>query len=129
MRSPTRGPLIQRGLGRETVLARYDANCIKPLAGTRQQRAPLMTFMIINISAIAPTAENPKPLLAQIARRHLWREKARPNFARVANGALRQTLSTMADNRAALYGILSVGIALAAGFGVGILFRKGGGSH
>ena len=38
-------------------------------------------------------------------------------------------LSTMAKNRAALYGILSVGIALSAGFGVGILFRKGGGSH
>jgi len=40
-----------------------------------------------------------------------------------------ETLSTMAKNRAALYGFLSVGIALAAGFGVGMLFRKGGGSH
>jgi uncharacterized protein (TIGR02186 family) len=40
-----------------------------------------------------------------------------------------KTLSSMAKDRAALYGLLSVGIALAAGFGVGILFRKGGGSH
>ncbi len=40
-----------------------------------------------------------------------------------------KTLSTMAKNSAAFYGILSIGIALGAGFGVGMVFRKGGGSH
>jgi uncharacterized protein (TIGR02186 family) len=40
-----------------------------------------------------------------------------------------KTLATMAKNSAAFYGFLSVGIALAAGFGVGLVFRKGGGSH
>jgi uncharacterized protein (TIGR02186 family) len=40
-----------------------------------------------------------------------------------------KTLATMAKNNAAFYGILSVGIALGAGFGVGMVFRKGGGSH
>jgi uncharacterized protein (TIGR02186 family) len=40
-----------------------------------------------------------------------------------------KTLATMAKNKAAFYGILSVGIALGAGFGVGLVFRKGGGSH
>lgn len=38
-------------------------------------------------------------------------------------------LATMAKDSAAFYGILSVGIALGAGFGVGLVFRKGGGSH
>jgi uncharacterized protein (TIGR02186 family) len=38
-------------------------------------------------------------------------------------------LATMAKNSAAFYGILSIGIALGAGFGVGLVFRKGGGSH
>jgi uncharacterized protein (TIGR02186 family) len=40
-----------------------------------------------------------------------------------------KTLATMAKNSAALYGFLSIGIALGAGFGVGLVFRKGGGSH
>ena len=40
-----------------------------------------------------------------------------------------KTLATMAKNSAAFYGLLSVGIALGAGFGVGLVFRKGGGSH
>jgi uncharacterized protein (TIGR02186 family) len=40
-----------------------------------------------------------------------------------------KTLATMAKNSAAFYGILSIGIALGAGFGVGLVFRKGGGSH
>ena len=40
-----------------------------------------------------------------------------------------KTLATMAKSSAAFYGILSVGIALGAGFGVGMVFRKGGGSH
>jgi uncharacterized protein (TIGR02186 family) len=40
-----------------------------------------------------------------------------------------KTLATMAKNKAAFYGILSIGIALGAGFGVGMVFRKGGGAH
>jgi uncharacterized protein (TIGR02186 family) len=40
-----------------------------------------------------------------------------------------KALAGMAANRAAFYGFLSVGIALSAGFGVGMVFRKGGGSH
>ena len=40
-----------------------------------------------------------------------------------------KTLATMAKNNAAFYGFLSVGIALGAGFGVGLVFRKGGGAH
>lgn len=40
-----------------------------------------------------------------------------------------KALSTMAKNNGALYGILSVAIALAAGFGVGMIFRKGSSSH
>ena len=40
-----------------------------------------------------------------------------------------KTLATMAKDSAAIYGFLSVGIALSAGFGVGMVFRKGGGSH
>ncbi len=40
-----------------------------------------------------------------------------------------KALAGMAKNSAAFYGILSVGIALGAGFGVGMVFRKGGGSH
>ncbi len=40
-----------------------------------------------------------------------------------------KTLATMAKNNAALYGLLSIGIALGAGFGVGLVFGKGGGSH
>ncbi len=40
-----------------------------------------------------------------------------------------KTLAGMAKNSAAFYGFLSVGVALGAGFGVGMIFRKGGGSH
>lgn len=40
-----------------------------------------------------------------------------------------KTLATMAKNNASFYGILSIGVALAAGFGVSLVFRKGGGSH
>lgn len=40
-----------------------------------------------------------------------------------------KTLASMAENSAAFYGFLSVGVALGAGFGVGLVFRKGGGSH
>jgi len=40
-----------------------------------------------------------------------------------------KTLANMAKDSAAIYGLLSIGIALSAGFGVGMVFRKGGGSH
>jgi len=38
-------------------------------------------------------------------------------------------LANMAKDSGAVYGFLSIGIALTAGFGVGMIFRKGGGSH
>lgn len=40
-----------------------------------------------------------------------------------------RTLSKMAKNNGALYGLLSIAMALGAGFGVGLIFRKGGGAH
>jgi len=40
-----------------------------------------------------------------------------------------KTLFDMANNRGAVYGIISVLAALGAGFGVGMVFRKGGGAH
>jgi uncharacterized protein (TIGR02186 family) len=40
-----------------------------------------------------------------------------------------KTLATMAQNTPAIYGFLSIGVALGAGFGVSLVFRKGGGSH
>lgn len=40
-----------------------------------------------------------------------------------------KTLAGMARNNAALYGLLSIISALGAGFGVGLIFRKGGGAH
>jgi uncharacterized protein (TIGR02186 family) len=40
-----------------------------------------------------------------------------------------KTLATMAKNNAAIYGFLSIGVALGAGFGVSLVFRKGGGAH
>lgn len=40
-----------------------------------------------------------------------------------------KTLAGMAKNQGALYGLLSVLAALGAGFGVGMVFRKGGGAH
>jgi len=40
-----------------------------------------------------------------------------------------KTLAGMAKDSAAIYGFLSIGIALSAGFGVGLVFRRGGGSH
>jgi uncharacterized protein (TIGR02186 family) len=38
-------------------------------------------------------------------------------------------LASMAREHGALYGLLSIVVALGAGFGVGFVFRKGGGSH
>lgn len=40
-----------------------------------------------------------------------------------------KALAGMARNNASLYGILSIVAALGAGFGVGMVFRKGGGAH
>jgi uncharacterized protein (TIGR02186 family) len=40
-----------------------------------------------------------------------------------------KTLASMARDSAALYAILSIGIALSAGFGVSMVLRKGGGAH
>jgi uncharacterized protein (TIGR02186 family) len=40
-----------------------------------------------------------------------------------------KTLATMAQNSPAIYGFLSIGVALGAGIGVSLVFRKGGGSH
>ena len=38
-------------------------------------------------------------------------------------------LASMSENHGALYGLLSILSALGAGFGVGLVFRKGGGAH
>ena len=38
-------------------------------------------------------------------------------------------LSDMARNKAVMYGVLSIALALMAGFGVGMVFGKGGGAH
>ena len=48
---------------------------------------------------------------------------------RVEQVGMVKTLAGMAKDSAAVYGFLSIGIALSAGFGVGLVFRKGGGSH
>jgi uncharacterized protein (TIGR02186 family) len=40
-----------------------------------------------------------------------------------------KSFATMAKNSAALYGAISIVAALVAGFGVGLIFRKGGGAH
>ena len=40
-----------------------------------------------------------------------------------------KALADMAKNNGALYGIISIAIAIGAGFGVGLIFRKGGGGH
>ena len=47
----------------------------------------------------------------------------------VAQVGMVKTLASMAKDHAAMYGFLSIGVALSAGFGVGLVFRKGGGSH
>lgn len=43
-------------------------------------------------------------------------------------GAVAMLAKMSSDNRA-MYGILSILVAIAAGFGVGMIFKKGGGSH
>lgn len=47
----------------------------------------------------------------------------------VEQAGLVKTLAGMAKNRGGLYGIISIIAALGAGFGVGMIFRKGGGAH
>jgi uncharacterized protein (TIGR02186 family) len=47
----------------------------------------------------------------------------------VAQIGMVKTLATMAKDTPAIYGFLSIGVALGAGFGVSLVFRKGGGSH
>lgn len=47
----------------------------------------------------------------------------------VEQAGIVKTLSNMAKNNGALYGIISIVAALGAGFGVGLIFRKGGGAH
>lgn len=47
----------------------------------------------------------------------------------VQRAGLGAALSKMAFDQASLYGIMAVVIALAAGFAVGAIFKKGGGSH
>ncbi|MCE5313332.1 MAG: TIGR02186 family protein [Nitrospiraceae bacterium] len=55
-------------------------------------------------------------------------EKAEAEI-RVEHAGLVSGLSTMAKEQGALYGIISVIVALAAGFGTGMIFKKGGGAH
>ena len=47
----------------------------------------------------------------------------------VEQAGIVKTLAGMAKNKAALYGLISIVSALGAGFGVGLVFRKGGGAH
>lgn len=55
-------------------------------------------------------------------------EKAETNV-QVQQVSTVKTLAGMAKNNGALYGIISIVAALTAGFGVGMVFRKGGGAH
>ncbi|BCB95705.1 hypothetical protein JZK55_06270 [Dissulfurispira thermophila] len=55
-------------------------------------------------------------------------ETAQTNIMVEQVGIVR-TLASMAKNNGAVYGIISIVVALIAGFGVGIIFRKGGGAH
>lgn len=47
----------------------------------------------------------------------------------VAQAGIVKQLAGMAKNNASVYGIISILAALGAGFGVGLIFRKGGGAH
>ena len=44
------------------------------------------------------------------------------------DGAVK-SLSDMARNNGAVYGLAAIGVSVTAGFGVGIVFKSGGGSH
>ncbi len=47
----------------------------------------------------------------------------------VEQAGLVKSFADMAKNNAAVYGIVSILVALSAGFGVGLVFRKSGGAH
>lgn len=47
----------------------------------------------------------------------------------VARAGIVAKLSNLAFNQAAVYGIIAIIVAMAAGFAVGALFKKGGGAH
>jgi hypothetical protein len=47
----------------------------------------------------------------------------------VARTGIVEKLSNLAFNHASIYGIISIVVAMAAGFAVGALFKKGGGAH
>ena len=47
----------------------------------------------------------------------------------VAQVGMVKSLAGMAKDTPAMYGFLSIGVALLAGFGVSMVFRKGGGAH
>ena len=47
----------------------------------------------------------------------------------VARTGIVAKLSNLAFNHAAVYGIISIVVAMVAGFAVGMLFKKGGGAH
>jgi uncharacterized protein (TIGR02186 family) len=55
-------------------------------------------------------------------------EKAEANIKVEQVGGVK-ALAEMARNNGALYGIISIAAALTAGFGVSMVFRKGGGGH
>lgn len=55
-------------------------------------------------------------------------ERATTNFT-VERAGIVKKLTDLAFNRAALYGIMAVLIAMVAGFAVGLVFKKGGGAH
>ncbi|MDH5298379.1 MAG: TIGR02186 family protein, partial [Desulfobulbaceae bacterium] len=47
----------------------------------------------------------------------------------VAQSGIVKQLSGLAFNNPAIYGVIAVVVAMAAGFAVGAIFKKGGGSH
>ncbi len=55
-------------------------------------------------------------------------ERAETSFVVARTGVVAQ-LTDLAFNKAALYGIMAVVIAIIAGFAVGLIFKKGGGAH
>lgn len=55
-------------------------------------------------------------------------DRTETNFT-VARSGIVAKLSNLAFNHAAVYGIIAIVVAMAAGFAVGALFKKGGGAH
>ena len=45
------------------------------------------------------------------------------------NRRLDLILSDLAQNNGAVYGLAAIGVSVTAGFGVGMVFKGGGGSH